>query len=74
MATYAVYIKDLPGGGVEVHRQLESGVHGSKSAAASLAIFATESIKNLIEREGDTIQNMSQTSIRSALARIGSDE
>ena len=68
MATYAIYIKDIPGGGVEVHRQLESGVHGAKSAAASLAIFATDAIKELAEREGDTIQYMSQTSIRAALA------
>lgn len=67
MATYAIYIKDLPDGTVEVHRRLESGVHGAKSAAANLAIYATEAIKELLEREGDVIQYMARTTIRTAL-------
>ncbi|WP_184411242.1 hypothetical protein [Xanthomonas translucens] len=71
MATYAIYIKDIPGGGVEVHRQLESGIHGAASAAAKLADFATSAIKAVAEREGDSIQHLSSTSIAAALDRIG---
>jgi len=70
MATYAIYVKDLPGGGIEAHRQLESGIEGAPSAAAKVAHFATEAIKELVEREGDSIQYMSQTTIRDALARV----
>ncbi|WP_295380388.1 hypothetical protein [uncultured Stenotrophomonas sp.] len=70
MATYAIYIKDLPGGGVEVHRQLESGIHGTPSVAAKLAVFATDAVKDLVEREGDSIQTLSHTRIAAALARV----
>lgn len=69
MAIYAIYVKDLPGGGIEVHRQLESGIEGAPSVAAKVAYFATEAIKALVEREGDSIQHMSQTTIRAALAK-----
>ena len=71
MATYAIYVKDIPGGGIEVHRQLESGIEGAQSVALKVAHFATEAIKDLIEREGDSIEHLSQTSIRAALARCG---
>lgn len=69
MATYAIYIKDLPDGTVEVHRQLESGIHGARSAAGNLALYATEAIKRLVESQGDSIQNMTHTTILAALAK-----
>lgn len=69
MATYAIYIKDLPDGTVEVHRKLESGIHGARSVAGNLAIYATEAIKHLVESEGDSIQHMTHTSICAAIAK-----
>lgn len=63
MATYAIYIKDLPGGGVEVHRDLVAGIHGARSEAAGMAVRVTEQIKRWIEEGDGVVQPLSSTSI-----------
>lgn len=63
VATYAIYIKDLPGGGIEVHRDLVSGVHGARSEAALMAVRATEQIKQWIKDDDGAVQSMSSTTI-----------
>lgn len=63
MATYAIYIKDLPGGGIEVHRDLVAGVRGAPSEAADMAVRVTEQIKRWVEEEDGVVQPMSSTTV-----------
>lgn len=66
MAEYAIYIKDEMNGGLEVHAQLERGIHQRSSKGAQAVEVAKAAIKAWIEAGGDDWENRSFTSIASA--------
>lgn len=66
MAEYAIYIKDEGNGGLEVHAQLEQGIHQRSSKGAQAVEVAKAAIKAWIESGGGEWENMDFTRIASA--------
>lgn len=65
MAEYAIYFKD-DDGVLEVHCQIEKGIHNPNSKAARAAEFAKNAIKQWIDEGGDEWENIKDTSITSS--------
>ena len=71
MAEYAIYIKDDSNGGLEVHAQLERGIHQKNSKGAQAAEVAKAAIKAWIESGGGDWEHIDFTSITAARMNKG---